>query len=273
VTFVPAHELIQHGTATTHTAFVLHGIFGTGRNWKGFADRYARTHPSWRIVLVHLRGHGQSRDAPPPHDLAACVRDLDALADDVGPPKVIWGHSFGGKVALRYVRDGRHTLSAAWILDAPPGAGPPGGGDPVSSEVGRVLDFVDRLPLPVARRSQVQAALLRQGLSRPVAGWMAGNLVPDGRDGFRWHFDPSTIRHLLADYWRTDLWAVAAAPPEGTSVHLVRAEDSDRWTPDDVRRLSAIDSPPRVHAHTLPGAGHWLHIDNPDGLLALLSGG
>ena len=24
--------------------------------------------------------------------------------------------------------------------------------------------------------------------------------------------------------------------------------------------------------HTLPNAGHWLHVDNPDGLLQLVSG-
>lgn len=24
--------------------------------------------------------------------------------------------------------------------------------------------------------------------------------------------------------------------------------------------------------HTLPDAGHWLHVDNPDGLLQLVSG-
>jgi pimeloyl-ACP methyl ester carboxylesterase len=49
---------------------------------------------------------------------------------------------------------------------------------------------------------------------------------------------------------------------------------SNVFSDDDRARLFSISScsAGRVHAHVLPGAGHWLHVDDPDGLFALISG-
>ncbi|MFT7520933.1 MAG: pimeloyl-ACP methyl ester carboxylesterase, partial [Kiritimatiellia bacterium] len=30
-------------------------------------------------------------------------------------------------------------------------------------------------------------------------------------------------------------------------------------------------TPPNVHLHTLANSGHWVHVDNPDGLLDMLT--
>lgn len=270
--FLLAHDVITaHGSAPTRTVFVLHGIYGTGRNWAGFARRYVAARPDQRVVLVHLRGHGGSRDAPPPHTMSACAADLARLAQEIGPPDTIWGHSFGGKVALTWVRDAKpESLSAVWSLDSPPGAGPAGGGDEVSSEVGRVLTFIEELPDPIVRRSDAQEHLIERGLSRAVAGWMATNLVPV-EGGFGWHFERHTLAALLEDYWREDLWPIADAPPEGLEVHLVRAANSDRWTSEDIAHLDALAHVDGTTVHVLANAGHWLHVDAPDALLALLS--
>ena len=272
--FVPAHEIVIADDALpSRTVYVLHGIYGSGRNWIGFARAFVSAHPDWRVVLVHLRGHAGSRDAPPPHTMHACAVDLARLADQIGPPEVVWGHSFGGKVALTWARDARPlSLREVWSLDSPPGAGPSGGGDPVSSEVGRVLTYIDELPDIIGRRSDAQRHLIDRGLSRAVAGWMATNLV--ARDGgFAWHFNAETLRTLLVDYWREDLWPIADAPPPGTSIHLVRAERSDRWTDDDLQRLETLAEKKRTQVHVVPDAGHWLHVDAPEALLSLLSPG
>jgi pimeloyl-ACP methyl ester carboxylesterase len=50
----------------------------------------------------------------------------------------------------------------------------------------------------------------------------------------------------------------------------VVAERSDRWTPELRARARALPPSARVTYHELPNAGHWVHVDNPDGLLALL---
>lgn len=49
-----------------------------------------------------------------------------------------------------------------------------------------------------------------------------------------------------------------------------------RWTPHTLEQLKqaqqaaakADDS--QLHVHVLPNAGHWLHVDNPHGLLDMM---
>src|SRR5688500_8745529 len=56
---------------------VLHGIYGSGRNWGTIARRLVEARPEWGVLLVDLRNHGQSRGFPGPHTLAAAAAYVD----------------------------------------------------------------------------------------------------------------------------------------------------------------------------------------------------
>src|SRR5438045_3613951 len=43
----------------------LHGIFGTGGNWRTIARRWVALRPTWGAVLVDLRMHGRSQGLRP----------------------------------------------------------------------------------------------------------------------------------------------------------------------------------------------------------------
>ena len=100
------------------TAIVVHGLFGSGRNWrtpsKSLADLAVSMSPpgspGWRVIMVDLRCHGKSADVAglnAPHDIVSAARDLVDLVKvtgwEGGVPLVI-GHSLGGKIALEYAR-------------------------------------------------------------------------------------------------------------------------------------------------------------------------
>src|SRR5262245_46279359 len=76
VSFLPACSIVGPDAPATRTAFILHGIFAAARSWRTFASQLAARVPGWRFVLVDLRNHGGSMNAPPPHTLLACVGDL-----------------------------------------------------------------------------------------------------------------------------------------------------------------------------------------------------
>lgn len=57
----------------------------------------------------------------------------------------------------------------------------------------------------------------------------------------------------------------------------MRAENSDRWDCETVQRLDALASRKddgatgKVSVHILPRSGHWVHVDNPKGLLDIVT--
>ncbi len=240
--------------------YVLHGIYGAGRNWGTIARRVVRARPDWGALLVDLREHGDSRGFPPPHTIAAAAADLDTLAARF-PPAAVLGHSFGGKVALAWARSGRAGLRQVWSIDSTPDAGPPRG------SAWQMLEIVERLPGPFDAREDAVNALVEAGTAEPVARWMTTNLRP--ADGvFHWRLDFEAIRALLEDFFRTDVWPVVEALPAGLDLHVVRATESSVITAEAVERFLAAG--PRVHLHLVEG-GHWLNADNPEALLERLT--
>ena len=172
----------------------------------------------------------------------------------------IIGHSFGGKVALCYGVLARKRK--VWVLDSPPG------GQSISQrgEAQMMLQSLKNIPLPLKNRKEVATYLLQQGFPPMVSQWMTTNVKPSTK-GYVWKFDLAGIECLLADYFQQDYWPVLEHPSEGLDIHLVRAANSDRWQPTQISRLSRLT---KTKVYVLPNAGHWLHVDNPDGMLDLL---
>lgn len=246
---------------------MLHGALGSGQNFSRFIQRLGRERPEYAFVLVDLRHHGDSRGAPPPNTLSACAGDLSALARELGrAPDVLIGHSFGGKVALEYTRQGSAELGQVWVLDAVPGA--QAAGD--QTEIAAVMRAVRAVPMPAAARKDVVQHLVKESHLSPGLGeWMTTNLRRDD-DRYVWTFDLDAIEELMRDYFRVDLWGFLAEARTAPELQLVVAERSDRWTPELRARAQALPPGARVVYHELPRSGHWVHVDNPDALIELM---
>jgi pimeloyl-ACP methyl ester carboxylesterase len=264
VTFVPAHTVLGDPEAP-HQALVVHGILGSGRNWRSLARTLTARHPDWRFVLADLRHHGRSGHPPPPDTLAACAADLRALGDQVGRPEVVVGHSFGGKVALEWARSAAHD-PVLWILDAPPGAVRGEPSDAAHDALG-VLEALRSVPVPAADRSEMRDALRARGLPEPIVAWLLTS-AERSPEGWRWVFDLDAIDAMLDDYFRADLWPFLRETL--LEVHLVQAGRGGRWSPEELAAASTVPAGSRVTLHTLPDAGHWLHVDDPEGTLGLI---
>jgi pimeloyl-ACP methyl ester carboxylesterase len=276
MSFLPEFRVVEAAGASK-LAFVLHGALGSGQNFNRFAQKLNELRPEYRLILVDLRHHGRSRGAPQPNTLAACAQDLLRLGEHLGrAPSVLIGHSFGGKVAMEYVRQSaesgagpaRQELAQVWVLDAVPGEQPDG---EQNSEVSAVIRAVRAVPMPAASRRDVVNHLLHEAqLSSGLAEWMATNLERQG-DRYQWLFNLDGIEELMRDYFRVDLWGFLAEERSAPEFRLVVAERSDRWTPELRARGQSLPPQARVHYHLLPNSGHWVHVDNPGALLALMA--
>jgi esterase len=253
------------GATPERWLLVLHGIYGTGRNWGSIARRLVEARPGWGVLLVDLRMHGGSQGFPPPHTLEATAADVDALVEHLEfHAAAVLGHSFGGKVALMYAAHHAEGLRQAWVVDSTLEVREPSG------SAWRIIDIVRSLPEEFSSRDELVDALEAHGYPRPIGQWLAMNLER-GEGGFHWRLDWDGIEAMLRDYFRTDLWEVVETPPPGVEVHVVKATESEALNAGDVARIEAAAAGGRTFLHRVEG-GHWINTDNPDAVVALLVG-
>lgn len=103
----------MHRQPHHRTVVFLHGILGSLKNWRTPARRLIGRHSHYQALVVDHRGHGASERGAPPHDLAACAADVRELLCSLNLRcDMLCGHSYGGKVALAYVRAGLERKGA-----------------------------------------------------------------------------------------------------------------------------------------------------------------
>lgn len=245
--------------------WILHGILGSGRNWRSFVRRVQASRPDLRFRLIDLRHHGESQGAfDGPDTIASCVQDLEVLARACGrAPVAVVGHSFGGKVALMHAAECPAGLQQTWVLDARPG---PVDVSSTSMEVLEVIGALRTVALPIESHRHLKENLMAMGFSGALSSWMTTNLARrEEGPGFGWRFDLDAVESMIRDYAAVDGWPVVCDPP--LDLHLVVAGRGDRWSRFDRVRLE--EAPARVHE--LKDSGHWVHVDAPEALARLLT--
>ena len=232
---------------------VLHGLFGSGGNWGAIQKRLAARH---RVIAPDLRNHGASPHAAP-MDYPAMAADVaEMLAARDARPATVLGHSMGGKVAMALALAQPDLVSRLVVADIAPVAYPPG-----------LRGYV----------AAMQALPLHAGLTRREADAALAGAVPEA--GIRAFLLQNLRFEGDAPAWRLGLPEIAAAMPviEGfpefstpyAGPTLVLAgERSNYIRPEHHARFRALF--PGARFATVPGAGHWVHAENPAGFLALI---
>ena len=95
-------EYNNHGT---RNILFLHGIMGNKRNWGNFVKLLLPAHPQDNFYTVDLRYHGNSPAMPGENTMENIALDVykTLQVNNISIDTII-GHSFGGKVALEYMR-------------------------------------------------------------------------------------------------------------------------------------------------------------------------
>eukprot|EP00581_Thalassiosira_minuscula_P013579 CAMPEP_0183723094 /NCGR_PEP_ID=MMETSP0737-20130205/14813_1 /TAXON_ID=385413 /ORGANISM="Thalassiosira miniscula, Strain CCMP1093" /LENGTH=357 /DNA_ID=CAMNT_0025953345 /DNA_START=246 /DNA_END=1319 /DNA_ORIENTATION=- len=264
------------------------------------------------LLDIRGHGNSSSSNTPhsQPHNFESCVQDI---FDTLGPlgligsrsPTAICGHSLGGRIALQYSHFLCTTAAAAsnrhqsqqqsssiieppkqtWVLDSVPGRADP--------SVHGVLRAISSLPTPIPSKSWVVDTLIKEHkMNKAIAMWIATNLR-ESSDSFEWIFDLGIANELVENFTDQNIpqmihdVTVMENEEDGSqfsSVQLVMAGKNNSWTDGVVEELQSIPSfrkrssslPSKVSLfdmHTLEKAGHWVHVDDLDGLLSLMVGG
>jgi len=235
---------------------LLHGFLGSGRNLGSLARRWSERDPGVQIVLADLTGHGRSPPLPPDPTLEGLATDLVELARHLETSTLV-GHSLGGRVALAARQMAPQLLRGVTLLDIAPGAVP-------TADIERILAALLAAPAEAAHRDIMASSLRARGIAEPLIGWLLLNLERRGR-GVAWRIHRERLAQLHAHSGRLDLWSTLELGP----TRCIRGGASSFVSDADARRMRAARCP----VQTLAEAGHFLHMDAPDALLALLAHG
>lgn len=271
VTAPPEEGGVAHSPA--RWMLFLHGILGAGANWRTFAKQIVAADPSWGAVLVDLRLHGESQAGfVGPHTVAAAASDVAELialleANGEGRVRGVLAHSFGGKVALQLAKQRAGDFDHLFVVDSTPSARPEARG---SESTKQIVELLTHLPTEFADRAAFTAWMEQRGVSRATAMWLAMNVraVPN-TTRFVFRLDISGIRELLADYFCADLWDVLERPPGPMQTHLVVGGKSGIVDAGDREHAARC---PQTTVDVIAEADHWVHVDAPDALRAIVVG-
>jgi pimeloyl-ACP methyl ester carboxylesterase len=249
----------------------LHGILGSGANWRTFAKQVVAADPTWGAVLVDLRLHGESQAGfLAPHTIEAAARDVAELIEEIeartsAPVRSLLAHSFGGKVALELARLRSGDLDHLFVVDSTPSARPDAKG---SESTRHIVELLTELPSEFPDRAAFTAWIEARGVSRPTAMWLAMNVRPlPNTTRFVFRIDLPGIRALLADYFRVDLWDVLERPRGPMQAHLIVGGRSGVVDAEDRERAARC---PQTTLDVIEEADHWVHVDAPDALRAIV---
>jgi pimeloyl-ACP methyl ester carboxylesterase len=240
----------------------LHGFLGRGRNLTTLAKRLCARDPSLRVVLPDLTGHGDSPALPEPADLDTLAGDVLALARELDLPRPfrMIGHSLGGRVALAAALGDPGAVADVTLLDIGPSPIVVPGTDSV-----RLLDVLQTAPREAASRAPFREHLRAAGVSDALAEWQMLNVTSEG-GVYRWRIDPAALKRLHPRVNAADLWR-AVEGPRGYAVRCVRGGASRYVSDAEAARLEAAGAT----VDTLPGVGHFVHVDGLDALMAALA--
>jgi pimeloyl-ACP methyl ester carboxylesterase len=267
---------VDWGNAAKPPLLLLHGGRDHCRNWDWVA---AALRDDWHIIAPDLRGHGDSQWSPDgSYMMAGYIYDLAQLIHQQRlAPVTIVAHSLGGNLALRYAGIYPDTVARLVAIE---GLGPP----PAKLAERQARTIVERMDdwireqrglagrLP-RRYASIEDAFRRMQDENPhLTAEQARHLTIHGanqnEDGtYSWKFDNYVRSWAPYDMPGRDialLWSRITCP-----TLLLYGKESRAGNPADDGRTA-----PFRHATVagLEHAGHWLHHDQLDDFLRILTG-
>jgi pimeloyl-ACP methyl ester carboxylesterase len=230
---------------TAPPLLIVHGLYGSGRNWGVIARRLAEGRD---VVAVDMRNHGASpRHAS--HSYPEMAADLAKVIEGLGGQADVLGHSMGGKASMVLALTRPELVRKLVVADIAPVAYDHDQSHHIHAM--RALDLTDLT-------------------SRGEADRRLSALIDD--PALRAFFLQSLDIKAQPPHWRLNLdvleaemakivgWPDMPGQFDGPTLFLTGAL-SHYVKPE--YRPTILAMFPKARFAKLPGAGHWMHADRP----------
>lgn len=234
---------------------ILHGLFGSGRNWASIAQRLAAHR---RVIAFDLRNHGASAWAGG-MQYGEMAEDVLAMLQERGWRRAaLLGHSMGGKAAMLAALRDPDMVERLVVVDIAPVAYPP-----------RHLGYVRAMRAldlsAIKRRGEADRLLAAAIPDLAERGFLLQNLVfEDGHAHWRLNLEAMEREmSVLVGFPALPDNAVYSGPTlfvGGARSDYLLAEHE----PAIRRRF------PNARIERIEDAGHWVHVEQPAAFLRIV---
>jgi pimeloyl-ACP methyl ester carboxylesterase len=218
------------------------------------------TRAGWRAVAIDQRGQFQSPAAPDAAGYAvpALAAEVLAVADLLGPPIQVVGHSFGGMVARAAVIERPASFGSLVLLDTGPSA--------IGGARRQRLDLLEPV-MASGGSTAVYAQMEREyelidpnwpGTPPPLKRFLRRRFLASDEIGLK----------AMADGLRSEPDRVAELAATGVPVLVAYGAGEDAWPPPVQEDMAARLGAARA---VIPDAAHSPAIENPTALLSVLT--
>jgi len=244
-----ALDLAFSDTGAGRPIVILHGLFGSKRNWGAIAKAQSAHH---RVLCLDMRNHGESPWADE-MTYSAMAADVARFIQrhGLGPVDLV-GHSMGGKAAMTLALAHPELLNSLTVVDIAPAPSP-----------GTFIHYVAALSKmdlsAVASRKDADALLAPAEANAGIRAFLLQNLE-SGPEGFRWRVNLAALAGAMEDL--LDFPSPAPGQAYDGPALVLAGGASDYITPQHHAGIHRLF--PKARIEVVAGAGHWLHAEAPN---------
>ncbi|MDE3080477.1 MAG: alpha/beta fold hydrolase [Paracoccaceae bacterium] len=224
---------------------IVHGLFGSGRNWGVIARRLSETR---RVVTVDMRNHADSFWADS-HTYPELAADLSEVIAASGGRMDVLGHSMGGKAAMILALTRPEQVNRLVVADIAPVA--------YAHSQNHLIAAMRGLDLAgLTSRSEADRRLAATVEDAGTRAFLLQSLDLKA-DPPRWRLNLDVLEREMS---KITGWPVVQGRYDGPTLFLTGALSS-YVQPEARATIKGLF--PAARFAKLPGAGHWLHADRP----------
>lgn len=256
MTSSPPVELAFQAYGHGQPLIILHGLFGSRRNWSAIAKALSA---DFHVYCLDIRNHGDSPWADG-MDYATLAEDVLAFIKRHGlQGATVIGHSMGGKTAMALALLHGEVLSRLVVVDIAPVPN-------TGSDVRGYLDIMVEMPLAAfSSRGEAEEHLATAIPDKSVRAFLLQNLVRED-DRLSWRINLAAIADGMDDI--TGFIDPGHGQHYAGSTLFLAGGNSAYVQPHDHAVVKGLF--PKARIEVIPGAGHWLHAEQPGAFMARL---
>ncbi len=239
---------------------ILHGLYGSSDNWVSIARQLEK---EFHIFVPDQRNHGRSPHTPT-HTYEGMVADLLQFVTTHRLKNInLLGHSMGGKTAMLFALNHPGTIKKLIVADISPRSySEQTNYGEITNNHRHIIESLKGLtPHTAQSRQELDAQLSATIPSPALRQFLLKNIDRNEAGKFEWRLNLPVVAESLSEVMDgfSDISETLSA---NISTVFIKGELSPYIQEADLLNIRKRFKQAQVVS--IPGAGHWLHAEQPE---------